>query len=96
MTPTKITDWLTVYVTGTVFTAPECRRIGLGGTLADGTKLITAAVKEKHGPRLIECEDGQVYELEGDPLPDWVAFCARIGKPVNFADPIKLIDKDRP
>lgn len=84
----KLTEWAT-YLTGDHYTAPELRRLCLRGDRGD-KKVVTSAIVEKLGPRLFRTHTGSVYELVGDPDPEFVTYCNGIGKPLNLDDPIRM------
>lgn len=55
----------------------------------EGRQIVTSCLIQKLGPRMFETYSGSVYELVGPPDAQFVAFCARIGKPLDAADPVK-------
>jgi len=90
MTPIKLTSWACGVASDNPFDAPEISGISLRGTNPDGRRLTTSRVVEKLGPRTFRTWSGSIYELEGDPEPEYVKFCEGIGKPLNLDDPIKM------
>ena len=73
---------------GDRYTAPEVTPVHACGTV-DGREVVTAPVIDAHG-RDIHCADGTGYTL-GEPDPDYVAHCERIGKPIDPNQPVRFV-----
>lgn len=84
----KMTNWGIGFL-GSDFTAPELRRLRLCGTLENGERVMTSAVEAKVGHRTYRTSSGSLYELSGDPDPDYVAYLQGIGRVLDLDDPIK-------
>lgn len=86
----QVREWSIGFARGDDFYAPETRGLAIRGTWPDGEQRVSTAIVEKLGPRLFKTESGSYYELTGDPKPEYVAFCERISKPLDLADPVKF------
>ena len=85
------------------YTPPECVKLHLSGEVygrdprasdgkefPDGKKVYTSSVKDIDG-RLITTRSGSVYELVGDPDPEYLEFLKEIGRVYDPVNPIKVI-----
>ena len=85
------------------YTPPECQKSRLNGevygrepresdgyTFPDGKRITTSSIKEVNG-RVITTRSGTVYELVGDPDPDYLEFLKEIGRVYDPVNPIKVI-----
>lgn len=72
-----------IYLAGEIY--------GRGGRFVDGKKVWTSRVVSVNG-RMITTKSGSVYELVGDPEPEYLAFLKEIDKEYDPINPIKVID----
>ena len=94
MTPVKIRAWSCGFADDNEFNPPEVRGLSVRGTWPDGKRRRSSRVVEKLGPRTVRTRSGSVYELVGDPEPEYVAFCAEKGIPLNLDDPIRMVGRE--
>lgn len=90
--PIKITAWAMGVDNSNPFRAPEARAKYFTGLREDGQHIQTAPVEKKLAARLFRCGI-ETIEIVGEPAPEYAAFCDGIGKPLDPADPIKLIGR---
>lgn len=91
----RIENWSVCESQVDAYTAPEHRARRLRGNVfdhprhKDGEKIVTSGIVEVDG-RTIKTSSGNTYVL-GQPEPEYVSYCQSIGKPIDEANPIKVI-----
>ena len=58
-------------------------------TKADGHQVVTSPIRTSKG-RLVTTQSGNVYELVGDPDPEYLAYLQSIGYPYDSVNPVKV------
>ncbi len=80
------------------YLAPELAGLAVAGEVRghprkpDGTRVTTSRVVRVEGRRFWT-ESGTLYELDGDPEPQFLEFLASAGRAYNEAQPIELIQR---
>jgi hypothetical protein len=87
--PKRIERWSSALCPDLPYLAPERHdHVHLVGVI-DGKEKLTSRVVAAKG-RIVTTKSGSRYEL-GEPDPDFVAWCEKRGKPIDPAEPIKII-----
>lgn len=87
----SVREWGFKFATGDDYEAPEVRGLSVAGVWPDGQRRTSSRIVEKLGPRLFRTASGSYYEIVGDPDPEYVKHCESTGKPLNVADPVRVI-----
>jgi hypothetical protein len=87
--PKIITAWAICKDPVDPYKPPEASRLYLSG-VCNGKPITTSYVQDIVAPRTYRTRTGSFYRLEGDPDPEYVAFCKKNGIALDLADPIKF------
>ncbi len=79
-------EFIHIHLAGEIYGRPE--------RFADGKHVTTSRVETVNG-RFITTHSGSVYELVGDPDPNYLKFLKEIGEEYDKDNPIKIIDKSK-
>jgi len=96
--PVQLTEWSVGHVSGKsdAYRAPEQGGLVLRGRAQghpkhrDGRRVMTSHIVKVNG-RTITTVSGSVYELVGDPEPQYLEFLESIGKKYDRDNPIKVV-----
>lgn len=84
----RIERWSTELCPNQPYLAPELHdHLHLAGII-DGKEKLTSRIVKANG-RTVTTKTGTVYEL-GDPRPEFAAWCAERGEPIDPQQPVKV------
>ena len=91
----QLSEWSCGTIHADAYRAPETRGIRLSGRVTghpkrrDGSRVITSPVRTVMG-RVVKTASGSVYELVGEPEPDYLEYLREIGREYDPEKPISV------
>lgn len=87
MTAKPVTNW-SINMHGGPYDAPELHTRHVVGIWPDGKRRMSSEIVATIGPRTVRTRKGSLYELSGDPAPEYAAHMAKAGRPINLENPL--------